>query len=503
MRISANWLETAVALLQAKQLPKLVHFAQTVLAQAQEMGEAGMTDQANAYYFLGLAWSENEPDSALNAYLQALKLCPKHPDYLRQTGHLLRNMGQEAKALRYYQQAVKWNPNQLSAWFNLLQMLFQMQSWQELLKQLELALVQFPEDPHFKTRETALRISALHGLAESALKNQNYTEALSYYQQAFKYQRGIPWTDLDSRHTLLPSNGPLSTLPAEMSRDKWVHDLEQWIWLDQQGLLPKQAQACLPDIQDLLSQLTEERCEVLHLSPKHLTLLKSCFNAPVFWPQTAFIGPVLNPELNFEVLENNFLKSSVPLLWFDHFLSPEALTSLRQFCLGATLWRDYYANQGYLGAFMDDGFVSPLLLKIAEALQLAFPKILGDKALHYLWGFKYGSSSQGIRLHADQAQINLNFWLTPDCANLNPAGGGLQVYDCCAPSNWNFQDYNDQASQARIQAYLLHSKAQMTQIPHRQNRAVLFNSQLFHRTDPPQFKQGYENRRINVTMLFG
>ena len=39
--------------------------------------------------------------------------------------------------------------------------------------------------------------------------------------------------------------------------------------------------------------------------------------------------------------------------------------------------------------------------------------------------------------------------------------------------------------------------------PYHENRAVIFNSNLFHQTDNLDFKDGYENRRINVTMLFG
>jgi hypothetical protein len=503
MSSSANWLETAVALLQARQLPELVEFAQAILAQTQILGEAAIKDRANAHYFLGLAWAESEPELALAAYLQALDAFPNHPDYLRQTGHLLRRMGKEAEALSCYQQAVKLYPDQLSAWLNLLQMLLHLRAWGDLLIQLDLAQMQFPNDPELKERERGMRISAQQGLAEAALVEFDCPQALKHYQQAFLLQRGKPWSDLDSGLEPLTFIGSESALPAKISRDKLVHDVEQWLWLDQQGLLPIQAQACLPELQQIVSEQTGESVNTLSLSPGHYTQLRTCYNAPICWPQTDYTGPLLNPDLDFEALENRFLKSPTPLLWFDHFLADEALIRLRQFCLGATLWRDYYADQGYLGAFMDDGFVSPLLLKLAQSLQEAFPHILGEKALHYLWGFKYGTSSQGIRLHADQAQINLNFWLTPDNANLNPAGGGLQVYDRCAPSDWNFQDYNDQSSQSRIQAYLLHSKAQMTQIPHRQNRAVLFNSRLFHRTDPPQFKQGYENRRINVTMLFG
>ena len=40
-------------------------------------------------------------------------------------------------------------------------------------------------------------------------------------------------------------------------------------------------------------------------------------------------------------------------------------------------------------------------------------------------------------------------------------------------------------------------------IPYNENRAVIFNSNLFHETDNYEFKEGYENRRINITLLFG
>jgi len=40
-------------------------------------------------------------------------------------------------------------------------------------------------------------------------------------------------------------------------------------------------------------------------------------------------------------------------------------------------------------------------------------------------------------------------------------------------------------------------------IPYRCNRAVVFDSDLFHETDAIRFKEGYLNRRINVTFLYG
>tara|TARA_B110000858_G_scaffold161535_1_gene186151 strand:+ start:607 stop:837 length:231 start_codon:yes stop_codon:yes gene_type:complete len=40
-------------------------------------------------------------------------------------------------------------------------------------------------------------------------------------------------------------------------------------------------------------------------------------------------------------------------------------------------------------------------------------------------------------------------------------------------------------------------------ITYNENRAVIFNSNLFHEKDNIDFKDGYENCHINVTMLFG
>jgi hypothetical protein len=39
--------------------------------------------------------------------------------------------------------------------------------------------------------------------------------------------------------------------------------------------------------------------------------------------------------------------------------------------------------------------------------------------------------------------------------------------------------------------------------PHRANRAIIFDSDLFHETDRITFKEGYLNRRINITMPYG
>ena len=70
-----------------------------------------------------------------------------------------------------------------------------------------------------------------------------------------------------------------------------------------------------------------------------------------------------------------------------------------------------------------------------------------------------------------------------------------------APEDWSFNKYNN--STEEIYNFLKEKKANCVTIPHKYNRAVLFNSAYFHETDKIDFKDGYESRRINITYLFG
>jgi tetratricopeptide (TPR) repeat protein len=184
----------------------------------------------------------------------------------------------------------------------------------------------------------------------------------------------------------------------------------------------------------------------------------------------------------------------------DNFLTSEALEGLRRFCLEAPVWRKPY-QRGYIGAFPEHGFACPLLGQIAQELRDAYPAIFSGHPLRYLWGFKYDSQLDGIDIHADEAAVNVNFWLTPDDANLEPERGGLMIWDRAAPLDWDFNKYNRDTG--AIRHFLASSGAKAVTVPYRANRAVIFDSDLFHETDTIRFKDGYANRRINVTMLFG
>ena len=288
------------------------------------------------------------------------------------------------------------------------------------------------------------------------------------------------------------------------SRTKLRHDIEQLTYLIDLGRLPERARATVAAYEAALAALPAAPAEdpLVEIPAAHRDSLAPTYNRLIHWADTAPVaGPAINPELDAAAIEADYAANAPGYTVVDRLLAPEALAGLRRFCLESTIWYEARYANGYLGTFMDDGFCCPLLLQIAEGLRRRLPGIFRHHALTKLWAFKYDSRLSGIPIHADFAAVNVNFWITPDEANLDPNGGGLVLWDKEAPLDWDFETYN--ADAAAMRRFLDDSQAASVNVPHRQNRAVVFNSDLFHRTGEITFRDGYENRRINITMLFG
>ena len=88
-----------------------------------------------------------------------------------------------------------------------------------------------------------------------------------------------------------------------------------------------------------------------------------------------------------------------------------------------------------------------------------------------------------------------------DDANLDDQSGGLLVWDVPAPRDWDFSRFSIQQPAAR--EFLVRNGARSLTVPYRANRAAIFDSELLHKTDTIRFRDGYENRRINITLLYG
>ena len=216
------------------------------------------------------------------------------------------------------------------------------------------------------------------------------------------------------------------------------HDLEQSAYLLAQG------HEELRDAHETLQalQAREPRGGIFHLSDAEIESINRARSHIPRQGAGCDVMHGLNPENDWSALEARYLSGTPQIVVIDNLLTQPALLALRQFCLASSVWRTEYDNH-YLGAIADDGFVNPLFSRIAEEFLEKMPRIFSGHPLEGLWGFKYDSKmGRGINAHADFARVNLNFWVTPDEANLDPASGGLVVYDVPAPKSWSYRDYN-------------------------------------------------------------
>jgi hypothetical protein len=284
-----------------------------------------------------------------------------------------------------------------------------------------------------------------------------------------------------------------------ISEPRLRHDFEQLQLLEKRNINTESGKVALNKIKQYKNIIGGMGSKIASTDPIEKQEIIHSFGSYHSIPDFPFNGKALGNN-NYQNIEKEFLENKTKIVVIDNFLTEEALLALRKYCEEATVWKRTYAN-GYHGAFMATGFCSRVLLSIADELKIAMPKVVGPNILKQAWGFKYDQRMKGINLHADFAKVNTNFWITPDDACIDKSSGGIIVYDVPAPEHWSFIDYN--AESDKIDAFLKANNAKAIRIPYKMNRCVLFDSTYFHATDEINFKDGYENRRVNVTLLYG
>lgn len=406
-------------------------------------------------------------EEAVQSFARVLALAPGYVDALNNRANALRQLGRLEEALASYDQALRLKPDYFELLYNRGVLLRQMKRPEAAQANYEAALRLRPDS-----------LDAQMGRARTLGDQGRVEEALTAWRQALQlspnsveaangmaellYAKGA----VEEAFGLFADRvvrvfGPEGTAMPEPSPNpphRIKHDKEQAAYLGQAGGL--------------------------------------CFHRDA---GARLAGGALNRIARDEI-QQQWKTARPQIIVVDNLLTPEALESLRRFCMASTIWHTNY-DAGYLGASPETGFACPLLAQIAEEFPKVLPDVLRAYPLKYLWAFKYDSALSGINIHADFAAVNINFWITPDEANQDPQGGGLVVWDKAAPLDWDFAKYN--SDESAMQAFLTQAGARPHTIPYRANRAVIFDSDLFHETDRISFREGYENRRINVTLLYG
>ncbi|MFF8534503.1 hypothetical protein ACN6K9_003373 [Streptomyces sp. SAS_267] len=300
------------------------------------------------------------------------------------------------------------------------------------------------------------------------------------------------------------SSEPAARSAVPLSVPKLRHDIDQMRHLRRLGVLGTEYSRVIDDYRSVHDRLAAKGPDAREpLDSDANRCIADTYNRLLHVRDTPRVARALSGRWDPATVEEQYLANAPGVVYVDDFLTAEALDELYRFCLESTVWFGNRYAHGRVGALMQDGFTCPLLMQIAEELRAALPRLIGSRyPLRQMWGFKCGPEVPAdVTTHADFAAVNVNFWVTPDDANADERSGGLVVHDLDAPLSWGFDTYNGR--QDLIRPFLQRRRARSMTIPYRQNRAVIFNSDLFHASDAVSFRPGYENLRINVTMLYG
>jgi tetratricopeptide (TPR) repeat protein len=494
----------------------LVAYRQHRLPEALDYLHAAIErhDSSPVYWFnFGVVSQKaGRSQDAVTAYERALALNPRYPEAYGNLGNVLREGGNLTGAIQAYQQALAINPSQADIHNNLGVARKDQGHPRDAIACYRKAIELRPR-----------HAEAYNNLGIALMEVGTLHDAIAAFQQALalmpayetaRYNLGMAWswTGDDTRAcqcleqiARARHDHGKPVVEAAVYRSRVKHDAEQIQYLLDRQKLDEAQRPYLAALQDLDERLNRGASSGnrLAIDPQELSGIASSFNRILFCePPSRLQQGALNPSLDVESVEAQYHAKRPEVTFIDGLLNDAALHALRRFCREATIWKKDYEN-GYSGAFLGDGFASPLLFQIAEELRVKFPRIFKHHRLTQAWAFKHDSARRGLNIHADAAAVNVNFWVTEDAANLNPATGGLVVYDKEAPSEWNFKDYNSDRNKPKIVSWLKEAGAQAIKIPYRANRAVVFNSDLFHETDDVRFKDDYLSRRINVTLLYG
>jgi hypothetical protein len=180
---------------------------------------------------------------------------------------------------------------------------------------------------------------------------------------------------------------------------------------------------------------------------------------------------------------------------WDNFFTEECLKILRY----RVLYAKYFDTQY-------DGYVAIDYFKNQDHLTELIAKELSSKInlpeFQRAWSFVYDHEHAGVGIHCDPSIVNINIWVSADTIIKDESKNGLTIYKIKPPKAWKRPEWNDSKNGMALK-YLQSLNIKPTQVPYKSNRAIFFDGAYFHNSNNVSTKEGFENRRISYTMLFG
>ena len=336
---------------------------------------------------------------------------------------------------------------------------------------------------------------------------ERFDQAKAAIHQGFRISHGGAWWDAATFADGDIAGATITSGAMFTSTFKLRDTFDQLEYLIAKGRIDPSFQHLADRYREVLAeiQMSKEREAIIELKPSQLEHLCFSHNRVIHYAEAPRIGSnTINGSLDFKQIEDRYLSSSVSVTMLDDFLVPEALHGLQDFCLKSTIFFSPTGNH-YVSSSRNSGFNCDLLYQVVEELKERFPRVLRDHHLSNMWAYRYNNQSEGVAAHTDEGAVTFNFWITPDHANRIPDRGGIIVYTKEQPYDWDWRHYNKNKFTPSVRREIADflADADTITIPYRENRAVLFHSNLFHKSDQIDFRDGFENRRMNITLLFG
>lgn len=331
----------------------------------------------------------------------------------------------------------------------------------------------YAEDP-------STTLAALVTLARQAARDCQHQLAARYDAMHCALRRGSRWYPPRLGARLLPR----PTAPISSARLR--HDAAQFQYLHALGVLGDEFPPIIARLRRLAALLDAGQPhgrELLHAAElddtndsNDLHDVYEVYDRIVHLRPT----PCIAQPLSGQAVQAGLAAFNQPydrhgIVVIDDFLSSAALDELLRFCLQSTVWLRELGH-GRLGATYENGFNCPLLVQCAHAVfgdghgQGQRPSVL------HLGACKHPPRLPGEALHAAGGDLKLQYWITPDADNLDPATGGMFIRDRDGGTHY---------------------------IAYRQNRAVIFPARLLHGAAARSFRDDHAGRRIDINVLYG
>jgi len=472
-------------------------------------------------------------EAALEEFRRVSQLSPHNARAYHNMGAMLRSLRRPADAVSFLESVIELLPNEPNIQAQLNEAVNEAAEGQNITvdanyyyNQAEDSLVKRKSQAAKEAFQRALRLNpvhldAYHRLALTEFNLGNVKEAKEWWEKSLRIAKGNATTPPVVTDDELKKMYYHRGLMNETLQHKIKHDYEQVLhMIEANKKKGKESTEYLADLADKYKTIHDALPKVssntgsVSLTDDEIASVGSSYNKA--WSRPTFEQPLvnaINPNLNFPALEDAYLHAGAKgqdctedtcggtgnNMTVDKLLTPEALERLRHVCLQGTYWFNV-KPWGYVGAYLNDGFHVDVVLQIAQELPKRFPRIFGNYGLQQIWAYKYDSSMEGVAVHADDAAVNVNLWITDNSANLDLDSGGMIVYKEKAPEDWDHTQYNDRELVKKLVSQS--TKGNFT-VPYRANRAVFYDGALFHQSDKFKFKTGYEDRRINLTFLYG